>query len=219
MNALIVFLKYPQAGKVKTRLGKVVGYDTAARLYEIFIADTFDMVAQSRADACFAAFAPHGRYAEIQRYIPEGVAVFPQEGGDLGERMLKAFEHLFEGGADKVVIVGSDSPTLPVEYIGTAFLELDRHELVLGPAEDGGYYLIGLNRPVTGLFDNIVWSSVNVMADTLALADKLTLSYFLLPSWYDIDDLTTLRRAAKSERSGRLQHFLQQHSEILEAPQ
>ena len=215
MKALILFLKYPETGKVKTRLGAEVGFELAAELYRLFIQKTFELGHNSSAQKVFVAFEPADREAEFCEFIPKKFSVFPQEGKNLGERMLNAFQYAFVRGYKNVAILGSDSPTLPLEKIDDAFEKLGKSDLVLGPAEDGGYYLIGLNQAHPGLFENIEWSSSSVMQTTIERAEKLRLQYKLLSVWYDVDTRETLLRAAKDEKSGVIKSLLEKHSESL----
>jgi rSAM/selenodomain-associated transferase 1 len=122
--------------------------------------------------------------------------MLPQRGESFGDKLFHAFEELFEEGFDSVVIIDADSPTLPRDYLTEAFEELARpgERVVLGPAEDGGYYLIGLRRPHRRLFEHITWSSDRVLAETLDRAREITLDVSLLPMWYDVDDAATLER-------------------------
>lgn len=215
MNALIIFVKYPTPGQVKTRLGKIIGGREAAELYRIFVRETFALVKQISNCKIYVAFTPSQREESFDGIIPKGFARFPQEGSDLGERMLNAFRHALAK-TQPVVILGSDSPTLPQNYVEQAFDRLTDSDLVLGPAEDGGYYLIGMKELHRNLFDNIVWSSDAVFRTTLHHAEELRLKVHLLPVWYDVDDLNTLRKAIADDRTGKIRAFLQQHPQILE---
>jgi len=215
MTALILFLKYPEPGKVKTRLGAELGFELAAKLYKLFIKQTFDLAQNCSARQIFVAYEPLDRKDEFAEFVPEKFTIFPQEGKNLGERMLNAFKDAFARGYKNVAILGSDSPTLPLENIDDAFEKLSKSDLVLGPAEDGGYYLIGLNKAHCGLFENIEWSSNSVLQLTIESAKKLQLSYELLPIWYDVDNKETLIRAAKDEKNGMIKSLIEQHSEIV----
>lgn len=215
MKALILFIKYPQAGKVKTRLGVEVGFELAAELYRLFIHQTFELVQNCSAQKVFVAFEPANRETEFHKFIPTKFSVFPQEGKNLGERMLNAFQYVFARGYKNVAILGSDSPTLPLKNIDEAFEKLSKSDLVLGPAEDGGYYLIGLTQAHPDLFDNIEWSSISVMQATIERAEKLQLQYKLLSVWYDIDTRESLMRAATEEKNGMIKSLLEKHPESL----
>lgn len=211
-------MKYPEPGKVKTRLGREIGMTHAARLYEIFIRGTFHLLEKVDVGHIFAAVDPPERIDEFQGYIPGNVTIFPQTGDDLGKRMNHAIRYLCGVGAEKVAVLGTDSPTLPSDYLLRAFHLLDSDDLVLGPAEDGGYYLIALNEPIDALFQNISWSSAEVLKSTLQYAQQSGLSYSLLPAWYDIDDLVTLKRAAESKSGERILAYLMENPTILSKP-
>jgi len=108
--------------------------------------------------------------------------------------MSNAIQWLFQKGYEKVSIIGADSPDLPPSFITDALEKLDSHDLVIGPSEDGGYYLIGMNRSFDIIFKDVNWGYKNVLKDTVSKADAAGISYFLLPEWYDIDDLNSLNR-------------------------
>jgi rSAM/selenodomain-associated transferase 1 len=129
-----------------------------------------------------------------------GVEVRAQAPGDLGERLRAAFAVLFDEGAARVIAIGSDSPTLPFARLLAADAALRAHDAVIGPAEDGGYYLIGLSRPEWRFFEGIPWSSDAVARVTLERADAIGATMARLESWYDVDDLSTLRRALSDAR-------------------
>jgi hypothetical protein len=215
MKSIVIFIKYPAPGKVKTRLGAEIGAELAARVYRLFLGLTFDLARGSSAQQLLVACEPAARLAEFHHIIPPAFTPFPQRGDDLGRRMHHAFEYAFSHDAQQVLILGSDTPTLPTPFLDDAFARLQECDLVLGPAEDGGYYLIGLKTSKPELFVNIKWSSDTVLQTTLQRARELKLSHYLLPTWYDVDDLKTLRRAARDDASGRIQSYLQTYSTIL----
>ncbi len=185
-RVLGVFAKLPQPGKAKTRLAAETSAEWAAQVAEAFLADTLERVAQVPASRTLA-FAPRSARGYFERLAGVNFCCVPQGEGDLGRRV-----HRFFAGAEyngPAVLLGTDSPTLPLALIEQAFQALENHQVVLGPATDGGYYLVGCSRPVPGLFDHIRWSSSQVLSDTVArLADR-TEKLALLPPWYDIDTL------------------------------
>ncbi|MFQ5753895.1 MAG: TIGR04282 family arsenosugar biosynthesis glycosyltransferase, partial [bacterium] len=166
MNSIVIFVKYPTPGKVKTRLGAQVGNVLAANLYRLFMEQTFTLVKKAAVSHVFVAYEPAELLDEFNKIIPPAFHHFPQIGENLGQRLIHAFEQVFSQHSDKVIILGSDSPTLPIEIVGKAFNRLKSFDLVLGPAEDGGYYLIGLKQPNKQLFENIQWSSTSVLQAT-----------------------------------------------------
>jgi hypothetical protein len=122
------------------------------------------------------------------------IPLYSQQGVDLGERMCNAVKLLFNKGYEKVSLIGADSPDLPLPFITEAFEKLDSYDLVIGPSEDGGYYLISMNKPFDTIFKDINWGHDNVLKDTVSKAKAAGISYFLLPQWYDIDDLNSFNR-------------------------
>lgn len=123
------------------------------------------------------------------------LTTLPQQGENLGEIMLNAFDQLFAIGYNRVLLIGADSPDLPLHYITEAISKLDLYDLIIGPTEDGGFYLIGSRKPLSNqIFQDIGWGSRTVLKDTLNNAQKLKINYFLLNTWYDIDDKEGLDR-------------------------
>jgi rSAM/selenodomain-associated transferase 1 len=217
-TALVIFAKAPIPGQVKTRLCPPLTPDEAATLHGSFVLDTLE-----RTKAAAAAFkltfdrylacAPSSAHVFF-RIMEErqGVRLVDQVGDDLGSRMNQAFETLFAQGYTHGLIVGTDTPSLPLERFQQALAALESHDLVLGPALDGGYYLIGLNRPIPGLFTEIPWSTEQVLALTQEKAGALGLKTALLAPWRDvdtIDDLQALIEAgvADAKRPKREQSF------------
>lgn len=198
-RALIIFAKEPLPGKVKTRLAQDVGERVAAELYGAMLADLLE-IAHS-----LDTVRPLLFWALETSTMPDcpgfpGLEMFEQQGADLGERMNNAFIKAFSLGMDVCCCIGSDLPDLPVEYIRRAFCKLESPDtdVVLGPAEDGGYYLVGMKKLNAGLFRDIAWSTGMVLATSLKRADELQLKTTLLPPWYDIDLIGDLRRLASS---------------------
>jgi rSAM/selenodomain-associated transferase 1 len=187
---VIVLAKQPVAGYAKTRLARAVGSDEAARLAEAFLRDTLAFAAD-RAGRLYVACAPDA--AAFRTFAP-GAGCFPQPDGDLGARLAHAFEAAFRDDASRPVLVGTDSPTLPSQLIAAAHDALASHDVVIGPALDGGYYLIGMRELHRGLFDRIDWSSESVFAQTIARVRDEGLDVFVLPRWYDVDDASGLAR-------------------------
>ena len=195
-QALIIFAKRPVAGQVKTRLSPPLSPEEAAGLYACMLRD---VIAKAGG---FAGIAPLLFYQDepaaaawFRRAFPH-MALFPQEGADLGERMANAFRLAFALGHRTVVIIGSDSPDLPVEYLRQAcrLLEEGDAEAVFGPSEDGGYYLLGMKRLWPELFTGIEWSTAAVLAESLARGAAAGIRTALLPSWHDVDTAEDLLR-------------------------
>lgn len=193
MNCLGMFAKYWQPGQVKTRLARGIGVAGAARVYRSFVvalASRFATVADQR----LLCFTPRERRGEFTELAEPDWTLVPQAAGDLGERMSSFFGEAFHAGSDRVVLIGSDSPTLPVEYVRQAFERLGERDVVVGPTPDGGYYLIGARRATPPVFDNVAWSTPEVFGQTIERLRAAGLTYEPLPSWYDVDELPDVLR-------------------------
>jgi rSAM/selenodomain-associated transferase 1 len=215
MHELGVFAKQPTAGAVKTRLARETSPTWAGRVAEAFLADTLDRVA-AVGDRRVVAFAPAEAWGYFHAMSGGRFDQLAQADGDLGRRLHAFFEDRLGRGARAVVVIGTDSPTLPVDWIARAFELLAAADLVLGPAADGGYYLIGCARPLPAVFDGIAWGSATVLGETvrrLAPSRRLV----LLPPWYDVDtldDWRTLRGHLRAMRRGGIDPGLP-HTEAL----
>jgi len=193
-SALIIFAKAPIPGQVKTRLCPPLTPDEAASLHGSLV---LDMLERSRGGASmdrFLACAPAADHVFF-KILEErhGVRLLTQTGDDLGARLARAMADVFALGYRRVLAIGTDLPTLPASAFGDAMQLLGDHDLVLGPALDGGYYLIGLRKPAPDLFAGIPWSTDRVLALTRRKADALGLSTGLLPARRDIDTIDDLR--------------------------
>lgn len=188
-DRLLVFVKAPRPGAVKTRLGAVLGDDGAAQLYRALAEEEIRRTAPRAGEyERTLLFAPEDARAEIERWLP-GMALEAQEGADLGARMSRAFASAFAGGARRVAIVGTDVPACGREHVAEALAALDGHDLVLGPTLDGGYYLIALDRPRPALFLSIPWSTPSVLPATAERASVLGLGVRMLDPLPDIDTI------------------------------
>lgn len=192
-NALLVVAKRPAPGQTKTRLSPPLSLTEAADLYEQFLCDTLDLIRQVPDVQPIIAYLPEGEEAYFCRLAPDFV-LLPQQGNDLGARLDNALTHCLGNGFHKAVIMDSDSPTLPAVYLVEAFAALDKVDVVLGPCEDGGYYLIGLKRPAPRLLREVQMSTPAVIWDTLQLAAEAGLTVAQLPMWYDVDTVAELDR-------------------------
>jgi len=195
--ALAVMTKAPCAGKVKTRLSPPLTPEEAAALNRCFLRDTAAAISQLRIGArgigCYTPLGSENAYREI---LPSNFQLIPQRGDSFGERMIRAIEDLLKVGFNSVCLINSDSPTLPQRVFSEAVkaLTMPNDMVVLGPSEDGGYYLIGLKTAHRRMFTEIEWSTERVFAQTMARAAELRLEVHLLPTWYDVDDRATLNR-------------------------
>jgi len=207
-NCLIIFAKYPLPGQVKTRLARTLGNKIAAQIYAEFIRTILERVRRSDVvDHVAFAVGQQELIGAFQQEFPGADGYFAQaQSPDLGVRMREAFAWATERGFCRKVIIGTDSPALPLEWIHEAFHRLQRFEVVLGPAEDGGYYLIGAREVYPALFADIPWSTEEVYRRSLQALIRNGLSYSSLQPYYDIDEEADLRRLAEEapEIYGRL---------------
>jgi uncharacterized protein len=190
---LIVFSKNPVAGRVKTRLAASIGDRAALEVYETLRAMTLQ--AASAAECTKAVFYSDFIPADDLFLRTEGFDAFLQEGNDLGERMHRAFLEGFGLGFDHVVLIGTDCPELSSFLIDQAFGELEIQDAVLGPARDGGFYLVGLNHPMPELFLDRKWSTSGVLNESLGILRKQHAEYALLPALSDIDTIKDLQES------------------------
>ena len=187
-----IFARQPVPGQVKTRLAARLGAYNAARAYEAMLLDTLEAWGSDR------WLAPGGRRVVVfdppeagpwfDERVPNSLALQPQADGDLGQRMSAFFAGEFEDGADTVVLIGSDSPTLDPTLVVSAFLCLEGRDVVLGPSTDGGYYLVGARRNVPPIFEEVEWSGPSVLGQTVERLSEAGLSLSVLPPWYDVDE-------------------------------
>lgn len=195
-NALLIFAKEPVPGQVKTRLTPFLSPDAAADLYRCMLEDTLEKAAALTDVEPIVFYDGDDDAAAFFKGTAAQMTVFPQKGADLGQRMKNAFATVFSDGFQKAVIIGTDSPHLPAGYITDAFHRLDdgQIEAVYGPSDDGGYYLLALKQLHGALFENITWSSGEVLAESLIAAGKAGVGTALLPPWYDLDTADDLMR-------------------------
>lgn len=192
-------LRVPGAEPVKSRLHALLGPGAATLLYRCLVLDALEMAARVPEVTPVAAFSPPTAERAMAALAPAGMRCVPQRGDDLGARMDNLVDDLLGAGHAAALVMGSDLPALPAAYLAEAAraLTTGNADVVLGPAEDGGYYLIGLGRPAPELFRGIAWSTAEVLDATRARAEALGLRVRLLPSWADLDlpaDLVRLRR-------------------------
>ena len=193
-NILVVVSKRPTPGQTKTRLVPPLSLEQAAALYECFLKDTLALMRRVPGVQCEIVYLPETECEYYSQLAPE-FGLRPQEGADLGERLDHALQHYLNPRNCNVVIMDSDSPTLPSACLVQAFQALeDGADVALGPCDDGGYYCIGLKQPAPRLLREVQMSTPNVTQETLQLAAEEGLQVSLLPTWYDIDEINTLRR-------------------------
>jgi rSAM/selenodomain-associated transferase 1 len=197
--ALGLMAKAPIAGEVKTRLVPPLTALEAAALNICFLRDmaaNIQNVSETEAAAGLVVYTPAGAEAAFDGVLPKGFELLVQRGNSLGERLCNATDDLLKRGYGAVCLINSDSPNLPKSILIQAMesLATEGDRVVLGAAEDGGYYLIGLKHAHRNLFNEIAWSTSDVLARTKQRAAEINLAVELLPTWYDVDDAETLDR-------------------------
>jgi uncharacterized protein len=192
--AMAVMAKAPRPGRVKTRLSPPLTPAEAAELNVCFLRDTTENLATVAGAAGLISYTPAGDEAAFDGLLPPHFALVLQRGDGFGERLLCATEDILALGFGAVCLIDSDSPTVPRAAFeqAAAALACPGDRVVLGPSDDGGYYLIGLKHPHLALFDRISWSTASVFAETRARAREAALPLVELPRWYDVDDAPTL---------------------------
>lgn len=190
-GALLVVAKKPAPGQTKTRLCPPLDGASAAELYDCFLRDTLEIMRRVPDVQRGIVFLPDDANDYFEQLAPD--MILTQQSGDgLGERLDHLLTAALHNGAQRAVVMDSDSPTLPAAYVDAAFTRLAHADVVIGPCRDGGYYLIGLTRPQPRLLREVQMSTPRVLAETLALAAELGLSVSLLPEWYDVDTVAEL---------------------------
>lgn len=189
-NNLIYFVKYPTPGKVKTRLAKTLGPEEAALKYQKLAESNLKNLNSLLDENLMItiAFDPPDSLNETRSWLKGRYAYLPQEGCDLGKRLENAFSHAFQRDAGKVLAVGSDTLGLHADHVREALLALENHDVVLGPARDGGYYLIGTSCHEPHLFHEIPWSTSSVLSRTLSRIQEKKLTFNLLEELEDLDE-------------------------------
>lgn len=188
-ECLIIFTRYPEPGKTKTRLIPALGAEGAATLQRQMTEHTLAQVKELQAKRLVSVevYFVGGNQQLMQSWLGTSVIYRQQGDGDLGRRMAIAFQTALEAGKQRVVVIGTDCPDLKAQLMVKAFHALEQHDLVLGPAQDGGYYLIGLCRLIPQLFTGISWSTAEVLQQTMSIAQRLELAVAYLPRLSDVD--------------------------------
>lgn len=202
-NALIYFVKYPEPGKVKTRLAREVGDEQAAEIYRNLVESNLKILGHvSESFRLILAFDPPDKEKEVKAWLePLKIDVFlPQAGAALGERLENAFDVAFSEKAKRVMALGSDTLQLTPEIISEGFESLKEKDCVIGPARDGGYYLIGLASSIPGIFENIPWSTSLVCQNTIQYLTHWEWDYHLLPRLEDLDEAKNLKACLPAGR-------------------
>lgn len=199
-TALVVMARYPEAGKTKTRLARTIGHDETVCLYQAFLTDLAQRFA-GQPRYLHWAYTPaevdyHAFVATLAPACAQHMRCFPQQGADLGDRLLNAFKWTYERYFERTIVTSSDSPQLSREVVAQAREALDEVDVVLGPALDGGYYLIAMRKP-HDVFSSVPMSTSVVLQRTIELAERQGLSVRLLEPLFDIDELPDLLRLAQ----------------------
>jgi rSAM/selenodomain-associated transferase 1 len=192
---ILFFIKYPEPGEVKTRLAETIGSEAAVQLYRNFILDLLAKL-ESTGLPIAICFYPERKKALLMEWLGEGYDYIPQKGVDLGERMAAAFLDAFARGNSRVILMGGDFPDLPRPFFEEALGALKTHDAVIGPAIDGGYYLIGFKQETFfhQAFEGMHWSTEGVFRQTLSILKAHRRRVYVLPAWNDIDTIEDLRQ-------------------------
>ncbi len=191
---LVIMAKQPAVGQTKTRLCPPLTLAEAAALYEAMLRDTIGLVAGLEGVRLAIAVTPPEATDAFRRISPPDAILLSVAGADIGDCLSQVLGRLLTDGHSQAIALNSDGPTLPAAYLRQAIARLDDADVVLGPSEDGGYYLIGLTQPQPELFQGIEWSTEQVTTQTVARAEAMGLSVALLPPWYDVDTAADLDR-------------------------
>lgn len=216
-NAIAIMAKTPRAGAVKTRLCPPLSPEAAAELYRCFLLDTIAKIRMLKQTCPVISYTPYTDRDFFEALAPD-FTLLTQQGSDLGARMADCFAQLFAMGYTGALLTGSDLPTLPMSVVQQALdlIATPQVDVVLGPSEDGGYYLMGLRMLHRDLFEEITWSTSQVLTETVQRAETKGLQVAYLPSWFDIDtpaDLDRLRAMLVQDSSTvppHTQRFLSQ---------
>jgi uncharacterized protein len=199
-SAVAIMAKAPQPGQVKTRLCPPLSHGEAAQLYQCFLLDKIAQVNALLRVTPVVSYSPDESKSVFQDLTPPHFILIPQRGDDLGARLLFTFDQLFRQGYTQVIVIDSDTPTLPTAYLerGLRLIAARQNDVVLGPTEDGGYYLIGLRQPHPELFERMPWSTSQVFPETRRRAEQSGLTVAYTDAWYDVDTPEDLARLIES---------------------
>jgi len=201
-SSVLFFVRHPAAGQVKSRLAAVLGNDSALDLYRAFVQDMLDTI-DGTGLACRICVHPPDVLPSVSSWLGPHRRYLPQAGKDLGERMENAFRAIFAEGAASAVLIGSDLPDLPAGLMSEAIGSLERNGAVIGPAADGGYFLVGFRRDafLPDIFREMPWSGPDLCGRTLERFREHRASVHLLPPWQDVDTVEDLRDLVRRNRA------------------
>ena len=193
MNCVLIFLRAPQLGRVKTRLARFLDQEVVLALYKGFVADLLETL-RTTGYTTRIYFYPADAADAVRHWLGDTYLFIPQRGEDLGARMANAFTDAFGCGIDRALLVGSDLPDLPASFFDQGFAALEREGTVIGPAIDGGYYMVGFQRAawLPEVFDDMPWGGSDVLRRTLACFEARQRAVHLLPRWRDLDEYRDL---------------------------
>jgi uncharacterized protein len=193
MNVVALFLKAPVLGTVKTRLAKSLGDEGALRAY----ADLVEFLLKRVGDSPIHIHHTPEDPAPMIGWLGDRYSFIPQKGSDLGERLTNAMEYEFAGGTEKLILLGGDCPYVDQARLDDAFAALDQHDVVIGPAADGGYYLVGMKHILPELFTDVAWGTGTVFTRSVEICQLNGFSYTLLPEESDVDDVESWENARR----------------------
>lgn len=204
-QCLLFYVKWPEPGKVKTRLAKSLGHMHAVGLYKCFILDMLSTFKNNPQPVCIC-YDPKEAKHKFEHWLGKGYHYMPQSGHNLSDRMRRSFQDAFQSGFKSVCLVGSDIPALPAEYLTKAFGYLYNYDSVIGPSYDGGYYLIGFNQATffPEIFQNIQWSKATVYQKTIEKYKQHSTKFLSLFSCHDIDTLNDLKKWHKLNQQNKI---------------
>ena len=219
---IFIMMKYPEVGKVKSRLAKSIGEEAATGLYRAFILDTLTTLQSLDVPFHIAAYPPDSK-EQFTQWLGTSHWFFPQQGANLGERLQNGFTTMFKKGYKQVIALASDSPDLPIKILQTAVSSLQTHKVVIGPATDGGYYLIGFSQDhsIPTVFNDMSWGTAAVFQETMVRIKSITNQVHVLQEWLDIDTKSQLKKfyetyKLQSSNSLHAMNYLQSHPEIIQ---
>ena len=216
-NALIIFARYPEKGKVKTRLAKTLGEDFAMNFYRLCAEHTFNESLELINDVqIYLFFSDYSKEQKIKNWVNPNFKVSFQKGNDLGAKMKNAFEFVFNEGFEKAIIIGTDLPDITANLLTESFYLLSKFDIVIGPSSDGGYYLLGLKDVFNELFENIKWSTSEVYEQTIEKIIVRKLKHNNLKKLNDIDTENDIKKWIVKNTRGKLDELLNRTIKLLE---
>ncbi len=214
----VLMIRSPERGKVKTRLAEGVGEEIALELYKAFILDTLDLLSILDIDIIISLHSD-GDPEVLDSLLKDNYLIFKQTGSDLGERQFNSLNEAINMGYEKAIVMVADCPDIESDFILGAIVSLDHGDAVIGPCEDGGYYLLGMKKDTLNphIFDGVEWGTESVLGSIRSNSRRLGITLFELPLWYDVDtrkDLQRLEiRSSDSSRARRTMEIIPEFPE------